>query len=408
MIRVLIDARIDSNKSGGIQQALIGFAETTKFFSQSEYKFAWLLSTLNKDFLDEVLPEESKKLYAPVASPLKNFIVAIFKRSVIGLLLLKMIRRTVFFRFQLPEMFTVVKEWNPDLIHFPTQFGFRTSLPNIYHPHDFQHLHLPELFSKEIIEIRNLGYGQMIQQASRVIVGNQWTLDDYRNLYPNYSNIGLNVPVFPQPLESQPLSGSLSIPGTKYLFYPASFWPHKNHLNLLKSLRILIDEGFPLKLWLSGANLSESEELTELIYSHNLNLNVKILGYLTPSELATTYANAFAMIMPSFFESESLPIWEAFALGVPVIASNITALPSQVGEAALLFDPKDPRDMAIQIAKLFNDDSLRKSLVLKGSERITKLTPTNTASGYRYAYRRALNLVHDNHDLEWDKNGFRF
>lgn len=408
MIKVLVDARIDSNKSGGIQQALIGFAETTKFFPKSEYKFAWLLSTLNKDFLDGVLPEESTKLYAPVSSPLKTSIVAILKRSVIGILLLKLIRRTVFFRFQLPEMFTVVKEWNPDLIHFPTQFGFRTSLPNIYHPHDFQHLHLPELFSKETIEVRNLGYGQMIQQASGVIVGNQWTLDDFRNLYPNYSDIGLNVPVFPQPLENQPPSGSISIPRSKYLFYPASFWPHKNHLNLLKSLRILIDEGFPLELWLSGTNLSDSRELTELIYSFNLNLNVKVLGYLTPSQLATAYENAFAMIMPSFFESESLPIWEAFALGVPVITSKITALPAQVGEAALLFDPGDPRDMAIQIAKLLNDDLLRKSLVLKGSERITKLTPANTASGYRYAYRRALNLVHDNHDLEWEKIGFRF
>jgi glycosyltransferase involved in cell wall biosynthesis len=408
MIRVLVDARIDSNKSGGIQQALIGFAESTKFFSQSEYRFAWLLSNSNKDFLDDVLPEGSTRLYAPGSNPLKNFIVATLKKSFIGLLLLKIIRRTVFFRFQLPEMFTVAKEWNPDLIHFPTQFGFRTSLPNIYHPHDFQHLHLTELFSKETIELRNFGYGQMIQQASRVVVGNQWTLEDFRSLYPNYSDIVLNVPVFPQPLESQVLSHPLAITGNKYLFYPASFWPHKNHLNLLKSLRILIDEGFPLELWLSGANLTESAKLTELISSHNLNFNVKILGYLTPSELATTYANAFAVIMPSFFESESLPIWEAFTLGVPVITSNVTALPSQVGEAALLFDPEDPRDMVIQVARLFNDDSLRKSLISKGNERITKLTPANTANGYRYAYRRALNLVPDNHDLEWDKNGFRF
>jgi glycosyltransferase involved in cell wall biosynthesis len=408
VIRVLVDARIDSNKSGGIQQALIGFAETTKFFSQSEYKFAWLLSNSNKDFLDDVLPEGSTRLFAPGSNPLKNFIVATLKKTFIGLLLLKIIRRTVFFKFQLPEMFTVVKEWNPDLIHFPTQFGFRTSLPNIYHPHDFQHLHLTELFSKETIELRNFGYGQMIQQASRVIVGNQWTLEDFRSLYPNYSDIVLNVPVFPQPLESQVLSHPLANTGNKYLFYPASFWPHKNHLNLLKSLRILIDEGFPLELWLSGANLRESAKLTELISSHNLNLNVKILGYLTPSELATTYANAFAVIMPSFFESESLPIWEAFTLGVPVITSNVTALPSQVGEAALLVNPEDPRDMVIQIARLFNDVSLRKSLISKGNERISKLTPANTAKGYRYAYRRALNLMHDNHDLEWDKNGFRF
>ena len=43
--------------------------------------------------------------------------------------------------------------------------------------------------------------------------------------------------------------------------------------------------------------------------------------------------------MPSLFESVSIPIYEAFQVGTPVAASNILAIPEQVGDAGLLFDP---------------------------------------------------------------------
>ncbi len=61
------------------------------------------------------------------------------------------------------------------------------------------------------------------------------------------------------------------------------------------------------------------------------------------------YKLSTALVMPTLFESVSLPIWESFYLGVPVVSSNVCALPEQVGDAGLLFDPHDIEDMAEKI-----------------------------------------------------------
>ena len=56
-------------------------------------------------------------------------------------------------------------------------------------------------------------------------------------------------------------------------------------------------------------------------------------------DLQAIYKLATALVMPSLFESVSIPIYEAFQAGIPVLASNILAIPEQVGDAGLLFDP---------------------------------------------------------------------
>jgi len=75
----------------------------------------------------------------------------------------------------------------------------------------------------------------------------------------------------------------------------------------------------------------------------------------------------------------SMPIWEAFYLGVPVLSSNVCALPEQVGDAGLLFDPYNIEDMAEKIYKIWVDENLRAELVKKGYDRIKNLTLENYA-----------------------------
>jgi glycosyltransferase involved in cell wall biosynthesis len=91
------------------------------------------------------------------------------------------------------------------------------------------------------------------------------------------------------------------------------------------------------------------------------------------------YKLATALVMPTLFESVSMPIWEAFLLGVPVVSSNVCALPEQVGDAGLLFDPNNIDDMAEKIYTLWTNESLRKELIQKGYERTKDLTLENYA-----------------------------
>ena len=104
------------------------------------------------------------------------------------------------------------------------------------------------------------------------------------------------------------------------------------------------------------------------------------------------YKLSTALVMPTLFESVSLPIWEAFYLGAPVVSSNVCALPEQVRDAGLLFNPHDIEDMAEKIYKIWNDESLRKELVNKGYERIKNLTLENYSKQWEEIIRECIKM----------------
>jgi glycosyltransferase involved in cell wall biosynthesis len=102
------------------------------------------------------------------------------------------------------------------------------------------------------------------------------------------------------------------------------------------------------------------------------------------------YKLATALVMPTLFESVSMPIWEAFHLGCPVVSSNVCALPEQVGDAGLLFDPNNIEDIAEKIYIIWNDENLRQELIKRGSERVKNLTIENYAEEWKKILEEAL------------------
>jgi glycosyltransferase involved in cell wall biosynthesis len=79
--------------------------------------------------------------------------------------------------------------------------------------------------------------------------------------------------------------------------------------------------------------------------------------------------------MPSLFESVSIPIYEAFQVGTPVAASEILAIPDQVGDAGLLFDPKSVASIKQAILKIVRDPEAARLLGKKGRDRMLAMTP---------------------------------
>ena len=69
-------------------------------------------------------------------------------------------------------------------------------------------------------------------------------------------------------------------------------------------------------------------------------------GYLPHQDLATLIANGAGVVFPSLYEGFGLPVIEAMAMGVPVACSNITSLPEVAADAAILFNPKVPTQIA--------------------------------------------------------------
>ena len=79
--------------------------------------------------------------------------------------------------------------------------------------------------------------------------------------------------------------------------------------------------------------------------------------------------------MPSLFESVSIPIYEAFQIGTPVVASGILAIPEQVGDAGLLFDPTSVESIKEAILKILKDPEAARLLGKKGRDRMLAMTP---------------------------------
>jgi glycosyltransferase involved in cell wall biosynthesis len=135
-----------------------------------------------------------------------------------------------------------------------------------------------------------------------------------------------------------------------YLFYPAQFWPHKNHITLLAAFAKLREKGRTERLVLCGSDRGGRAKIDAAIAAYGLADQVSILGFVESSELAALYRGAAALVMPSYFGPTNLPPLEAWAVGTPVIYPE--AFKAQAGDAAILFDYDDPDSLANAIISL--------------------------------------------------------
>ena len=128
---------------------------------------------------------------------------------------------------------------------------------------------------------------------------------------------------------------------------------------------------------------------------------VKFIGYVSPLEVQCLYRLCRLMVFPSKFEGWGLPITEAFHIGVPAACSNVTSLPDLVGDAAILFDPEKPQNIANAIWSLWNDEKLRLTLIQRGKRRVARYSWNKTSCIFRAHYRRIAghHLTEEDHTI---------
>lgn len=156
-----------------------------------------------------------------------------------------------------------------------------------------------------------------------------------------------------------------------YIFYPAQFWAHKNHIYILRGLKIL-NEQFNRKcnVIFCGADKGNKGYLEELSKYLGVEPMVKFLGFVTNAEMAALYVNSIALVMPTYFGPTNLPPLEAFALGVPLLYSDLPGMKEQVQGAALLLDLTNPESLALQLMRLMDEPDLGANLVAAGREKL--------------------------------------
>ncbi|MDJ0795478.1 MAG: glycosyltransferase family 1 protein [Calothrix sp. MO_167.B12] len=255
---------------------------------------------------------------------------------------------------------------------------------------DLQHRlqpYFPEVSVSGAWEEREYAYSKILRRAAFIITGTEVGKKEIERFYHIPSERIKVLPFFtPQFTSSsnlidEDISKKYNLPN-KYLFYPAQFWPHKNHINLLLAIKLLkekYDLHFPLVF--VGSDKGNESYVREMVEELDLLNQVYFLGFVPQEDMAPLYRNAFALTFMTFFGPDNLPPLEAMALGCPVIASNVSGAKEQLGDTALLVDPKQPEEIACAIKSLSENSVLRQKLIESGLERAYKWTVKDYVKG---------------------------
>lgn len=285
---------------------------------------------------------------------------------------------------------------NCELFIYPSQdkYSYQASKKSICSIHDLMHRYEPEYAEYSFMERyrRDIHYSAICRYSKIILVDSKIGLEHVVNSYKvDIDNIKILKFVSPNYLlnlkeEDVILKYGLE---SKYIFYPAQFWEHKNHINLLKSIKILKERGLNVNLVLVGSQKNNYKKVLLQIKDLGISENVRILGYISNSELLSLYRNAIGMVFVSFLGPTNIPPMESMVTGCPLICSDAYAMPEQVGDAGLLINPRDPFDIANKIEKIWNDAELRKELSKLGEERSKEYSLVN----FRFNLMEYINIA---------------
>jgi len=239
----------------------------------------------------------------------------------------------------------------------------------------------PEVSANGNWQHRDTIYTAVLGRAAAVIVGTQagkLEVERFFRVDPS------RILIMPHPtprLADVPVEAKRSVRekygiAGDYLFYPAQFWAHKNHVNLLLALKILQSRfDRPLGVALVGADHGNLAHVKTTVERLGLNDRVHFPGFVPREDLIDLYKEAFALSYVTFFGPENLPPLEAFALGCPVIASEVAGAREQLGDAVLFVDPVAPEQIADAVMRLASEDGLRAKLITAGQKIAQARTP---------------------------------
>lgn len=177
----------------------------------------------------------------------------------------------------------------------------------------------------------------------------------------------------------------------RYIFCPSRLSVHKNHLGLLKAIRSLKEtESLIVPLVLVGPKGEMFDAIMDFVRRNDLEGQVHYLGYVPDEDMASFYNLATALVFPTFLGPTCIPVVEAFALGCPVICSDLPGYRQQIADAGLLVDPHQPSGIARAIHRLWTDQELRDVLRQRGLECSAMLHDRDYGEEIAEIIRRAL------------------
>jgi len=223
-----------------------------------------------------------------------------------------------------------------ELVHFPLTIALPPRDGAVVTVHDLQHLELPHLFSRAERLFRRRAHEGSARRAAAVVVPSEFVR---ASVVERLGIPAARVHAIPHGVDHGRFTPA-DVPRERFLLYPGRPWPHKNHDRLFEAFALLRREHPELELVLTGGGHER----------HTVPEGVVVRGLVPRDELVSLYRRAACLVFPSLYEGFGQPPLEAMACGCPVACSRAAALPEAVGDAAVLFDPERPEEIAAAVA----------------------------------------------------------
>ena len=295
----------------------------------------------------------------------------------------------------------LLRDMNVDLLFCPftAPTYAEPGIPTVCTIHDLQFDAYPEFFSEEDAAHRRYVFLEACGRATAIAAVSDYSRNaaialgqiDESRIRTIHHRIA--KPTAPTAIHDSDVLARLGLTPRTYLLYPANFWKHKNHEMLLCAFGMAGQRGLAhdIKLVCTGAPGARQKWLESAARIMNLGGEVIFPGFLPTPELAILMTHCAAVVFPSLYEGFGLTVIEAMAAGVPVACANTTSLPEVAADAALLFDPRVPTQIAQAMISLTGDEALRARLTLAGHQRAAEFSnPERMAREYWSLFEDAL------------------
>jgi len=252
------------------------------------------------------------------------------------------------------------KEKKIDIIFFAGQSRYSLFCDDVNFTtiiHEIHHLirpDLPEYKGNNNFDLREKIIDHSTKKAMSVIVDTELTKEEvtkhYRchkdkvNIIPLSSSLvekDFNLNEIENEKLKEVLEKKLS-----FYFYPAQFWPHKNHLYILNALKILKDEYKKEFFFIfCGHKKHNFNFINKKIIEMDLERNVIVLERINESEVITLYKSCEALVWPAYIGALGLPVIEAFYFKTPVFYTK-NQIDKKYRKYVNEIDIKDPSSLA--------------------------------------------------------------
>ncbi|MCZ7665776.1 MAG: glycosyltransferase family 4 protein [Chloroflexi bacterium] len=280
---------------------------------------------------------------------------------------------------------------SPDFVLPPVQ----GSVPTLLTVHDLSFVHYPEVYPQALVNYLNQVVPWSVGRATHILADSAATKADLTAVWNTppekitvlYSGVGAAFERVEDEGRITAVRQQYHLGDAPYLLSVGTVQPRKNYQMLIQAFAPLAAQ-WPHHLVIAGGKGWLYDEMIAEVTRQGLDGRVHFTGFVADADLPALYSGADLFVMPSVYEGFGIPLLEAMACGVPVLASNVSSLPEVGGETAVLLPPHDPTAWTTAMQRPLKRSPLQKEMTAAGYEQVQKFS-------WQQAAAQLLTLYHD-------------